>query len=59
MGRMTEDWLINSWRKKMWKAFENSIKHLSKPYVAFAVVAIFPWGVIAFLAWLYLGRTGF
>lgn len=35
--------------QKMWKFLENSIKHLSNPYVAIAVVAVTPWLVLAFL----------
>lgn len=42
----------------MWTSIENSIKHLSNPYVAITVVAAIPWAVIAFGVWLYLGRPG-
>ena len=34
----------------MWKSIENSVKHLSNPHVAIAVVALAPWLVIALLA---------
>lgn len=53
-----EDHLVNFWRKKMWKSIENSVKHLSNPYVAITLVAMTPWAVVAFGVWLYLGRPG-
>jgi len=34
----------------MWKSIENSVKHLSNPHVAIAVVAVAPWLVVALLA---------
>lgn len=47
-----EDHLVNFWRKKMWKSIENSVKHLSNPHVAIAVIAVAPWLVVALLALL-------
>ena len=55
---LEEDHLVNFWRKKMWKSIENSVKHLSNPYVAITVVAAIPWVVVAFVVWLFLGRPG-
>ena len=45
----------------MWKSIENSVKHLSNPHVAIAVVAVAPWLVVALLALLAFAflRGGF
>lgn len=42
----------------MWKSIENSVKHLSNPYVAITVVAAIPWAVIVFVVWMLFGETG-
>lgn len=49
---LEEDQQGSYWRMKMWKSIENSVKHLSNPHVAIAVVALAPWIVVALVALL-------